>query len=279
MSPRVLPPFLEAEHQVLGALLSGYANLEDVGDILSPDFFADPVNGFIFRQIAERVDVGLSTKELMVEAAGDRLPAEFDRHLEEVGGKRYLYQLAVIGRTVEPWDAARQIRGAWFARRVIIIGEQIIEAAQNAIADALDLSNDSQALANMFARAIDGCRNQLPTEAEFAAVLGFGLPDRFGKPIVRAVALSESEIETLYNDHVYAAKRFRPRKGKQQAPDFSQAYDWHSARVPFFQEMLPVDEPDEEDIDQVANELRDPADLREGEIVEGNVVDMREPSA
>lgn len=83
------PHSVEAEQQLLGALLTDNGKLVKVSDILTPDTFYDPVHGEIYRQIKHLVDADKLASPITMNAVmGDH------EGLAELGGAAYLVRLA-----------------------------------------------------------------------------------------------------------------------------------------------------------------------------------------
>jgi replicative DNA helicase len=131
LSQRLPPSNVQAEQALLGALLANNRAYERVSEFLSPDHFADPIHGRIYRAIARRIEAGQLADAVT-------LKAEFEHSgvLEEVGGTAYLAQLltAMVG-IINAGEYGRAIHDAWLRRQLIDIGETVVNNAFGADAD------------------------------------------------------------------------------------------------------------------------------------------------
>ena len=125
LSQRLPPSNVEAERALLGALMANNRAFERVCDVLEPRHFADPVNGAVYRRIAERIVDGR-----LADAVTLRSDLEQSGVLDEVGGARYLAALlaSMIGM-VGATEYALAIRDAWLRRQLIGVGEEIVNSA------------------------------------------------------------------------------------------------------------------------------------------------------
>lgn len=89
LAPDQLPNSVEAEQQILGALLLNNSLMEKVDGILSADAFYDPLHGRIYEAISSRIDAGQLASPVTIKAALEADPA-----LAEVGGPKYLVRMA-----------------------------------------------------------------------------------------------------------------------------------------------------------------------------------------
>jgi replicative DNA helicase len=131
LSQRMPPSNVAAEQALLGALLANNKAYERVSDFLSPDHFADPINGRIFLAIARRIEQNQIADPIT-------LRAEFEHSgiLDEVGGTAYLAQLltAMVG-IINAGDYGKTIYDAWVRRQLIDIGEVVVNNAFGADAE------------------------------------------------------------------------------------------------------------------------------------------------
>jgi replicative DNA helicase len=137
LSQRLPPQNQEAEHALLGALLTNNRAYERISDFLLPDHFVDPINGRIFGAIARRIELGQLADFIT-------LKAEFEHSgvLDEVGGTAYLAQLqaAMVG-IINAGEYGRTIYDAWLRRQLIEIGEVVVN---NAFGAQPELNGESQ---------------------------------------------------------------------------------------------------------------------------------------
>jgi replicative DNA helicase len=125
LSQRLPPSNIAAEQALLGALMANNRAYERISDFLSPDHFADPINGRIFQAIARRLEANQVADPITL-----RVEFEHTGVLEEVGGTAYLAQLvtAMVG-IINAADYGRVIYDAWVRRQLIDIGETVVNNA------------------------------------------------------------------------------------------------------------------------------------------------------
>ena len=123
VSLRLPPQNLQAEQALLGALLARNQAYERVADILEAKHFADPVNGRIYRRIAERILDGH-----LADAVSMKADFENSGILDEVGnGLSGALGAMVAINTVR--DYALAIIDCWLRRQLIDVGEIIVAEA------------------------------------------------------------------------------------------------------------------------------------------------------
>lgn len=138
MSRIAAPVAVEAEQQLLGALLGNNALVPKVAAIISAEHFADATHSDIFRQIVARVNTSHVASPVTLSVAMSAHPG-----LKELGGSSYLVRLAgaAISSFAAP-DYARLVVDAWSRRTAI-------EAMRKG-AEALSSGDDlSQAVAGV----------------------------------------------------------------------------------------------------------------------------------
>lgn len=86
---KTLPQSIEAEQTLLGALLANNKAFEKVSEFLRPYHFADPIHNKIFEVIAKLIQRGH-----VAEVTNLKNYFEQEKILDEVGGYKYLVQLA-----------------------------------------------------------------------------------------------------------------------------------------------------------------------------------------
>lgn len=105
---------VEAEQQLLGAILTGNDRLNLVADFLRPEMFADPVHAEIYRQASARIRKGhIASPVTMKAVLGDHAG------LAELGGASYLVRLAgaaIASGAVA--DYARVVVDGWTRRQI-----------------------------------------------------------------------------------------------------------------------------------------------------------------
>ena len=120
------PPYnLEAEQALLGAILLNNRAYERVADTLRPEHFADPVNGRIFEACGRLIDRGQVASPVTLKGMFDQ-----DAALAEIGGAAYLVKLAAsVVTVINAADYGREIRDTALRRRLIQVGEDMVNAA------------------------------------------------------------------------------------------------------------------------------------------------------
>lgn len=79
---------VEAEQQILGAILTNNAVFDRVGDVLKPEHFGDPVHARIFEAAGQRIAKGHLASPVSM-----RMVMEGDEGLKALGGPAYLARL------------------------------------------------------------------------------------------------------------------------------------------------------------------------------------------
>lgn len=105
---------LEAEQQLLGAILTNNANMLKVADALRPEHFSEPVHARIFSLAAARIAKDHLASPVIMKAA-----MEGDEALRDLGGPSYLVRLA--GAAVSSFavrDYAKIIIEMWIKRQI-----------------------------------------------------------------------------------------------------------------------------------------------------------------
>ena len=124
--PGALPHNVEAEQQLLGALLTSNEVLDRIEDLVKPAHFYDPVHGDIFELAASRITGGLRTdattlKNALADHAG----------LGQLGGAAYLLDLQASAiATAAARDYAQLIHDLAVRRQLIELGRDISETAR-----------------------------------------------------------------------------------------------------------------------------------------------------
>ncbi len=121
-----LPHNVEAEQQLLGAILSSNDVLDRVDDLVKPEHFYDPVHAEIFALSSKRITGGLQTdattlKNFMSDHEG----------LKALGGVEYLLRLQLSAiATNAARDYAQLIHDLALRRELIALGKNIADQAQ-----------------------------------------------------------------------------------------------------------------------------------------------------
>ena len=83
-----LPHNIEAEQQLLGAILTSNDVLDRVDDLVKPDHFHDPIHAALFEMAAARIAKGLQTDATTLKTFAGDIPG-----MEALGGAEYLVKL------------------------------------------------------------------------------------------------------------------------------------------------------------------------------------------
>ncbi|MDA8747937.1 replicative DNA helicase [Litoreibacter sp.] len=121
-----LPHNIEAEQQLLGAILTNNDVMDRVASIVSPEHFFDPVHRRIFETAAARIH-----KNLLVSPVTLKPYFEEDDGLKELGGPAYLVRLQ--GASISAFaarDYAQMVYDLAIRRELINLGLEISSKAQ-----------------------------------------------------------------------------------------------------------------------------------------------------
>lgn len=146
---------VEAEQQLLGALLVSSDRLDSLGTAAGADLFADPVHRRIFGEIKRRHNAGE-----LVSPVAMQLWADNDEGMKDLGGPRYLVRLAgasIGGGEVQSY--ARFLDGLRAKREL-----------QDAIATAQKKLMDPESVAGDVAGALEAALMAAPSVAGAAPV-------------------------------------------------------------------------------------------------------------
>src|SRR5690606_27139150 len=122
---QAVPYSLEAEQQLLGALLTNNDVFDRVSQIIKPDHFYHPVHARIFEICAERIRKNALASPVTIKAF-----MEHDEGLKELGGAPYLARIA--GAAISAYaarDYAQMIREFALRRELIVLGQDIAARA------------------------------------------------------------------------------------------------------------------------------------------------------
>lgn len=136
MPPPILPTNVEAEQQVLGAILCRNQAWDDIADILKPEMFADDRHGRIFEACSKLISRGQ-----VASATTLKNYLEQDTTLAQIGGAIYLNQLVAAAIGIGTIDHAKLIANLWKLRGLIQFGDDV---RLKAMALDLDASADDQ---------------------------------------------------------------------------------------------------------------------------------------
>jgi DnaB-like helicase N terminal domain len=227
MSRGVLPTNVQAEQVILGALLDPEHEVyPQISGILQREHFADPVHGFLYGKITDRVEHGYLASDLMIEVENDGLTPEMEEVLTEVGGSQYLRQLqsaAKAGR-VPVIEYAESVVHAYWGRAIIEAAEEAHDQTERLLSAAFNGSSTAESLADVLAaleqlksanRQMDGADVQFVD----GHVVDMRHPDDrikpdlpmdsdiYGQPMLLDTSLDREEVLILSEFHHAASKR------------------------------------------------------------------------
>ncbi len=122
-----VPHNIEAEQQLLGAILTSNDVFDRVSSVVSETDFFDPVHARIFEVARHRISRNALASPITLKAF-----LEDDPGLKELGGPAYLARLA--GSAISSFaarDYAQMIRDLWIRRALMQVGRDITEKAAN----------------------------------------------------------------------------------------------------------------------------------------------------
>ena len=121
-----MPHSIEAEQQLLGAILTNNDIFDRIASVVSADHFYDPVHARIFDTAASRI-----AKNALASPVTLKTFLEDDEGLKELGGPAYLVRLA--GAAISAFaarDYAQMIYDLSVRRELITVGQTIAQKAQ-----------------------------------------------------------------------------------------------------------------------------------------------------
>ncbi len=127
-----LPHNIEAEQQLLGAILTNNEVYDRIASVVKPDHFFDPVHQRIFERAAARIQ-----KNALASPVTMKPFFEDDQGLKELGGPAYLVRLA--GAAISAYaarDYAQMIYDLAVRRELIGLGRDISAKAQKVEVDS-----------------------------------------------------------------------------------------------------------------------------------------------
>ncbi|MEM8592615.1 MAG: replicative DNA helicase [Pseudomonadota bacterium] len=128
-----MPHSIEAEQQLLGAILTNNDLYDRVASVIGPEHFYDPVHARIWETAAARI-----TKNALASPVTLKAFLEDDEGLKELGGPAYLARLA--GAAISAFaarDYAQMIYDLAIRRELIGVGHDIADRAQR-----MDVTSD-----------------------------------------------------------------------------------------------------------------------------------------
>ncbi|MEL6314956.1 MAG: DnaB-like helicase N-terminal domain-containing protein, partial [Pseudomonadota bacterium] len=123
----ILPHSIEAEQQLLGAILTNNDIYDKVASLIGPIHFYDPVHARIFEVASARIGKGALASPVTLKTF-----LEDDDGLKELGGPAYLVRLAGAATSLySVRDYAQLIYDLAIRRDLISIGQEISLKAAN----------------------------------------------------------------------------------------------------------------------------------------------------
>ena len=151
-----LPHSIEAEQQLLGAILTNNDLFERVAPILGPEHFYDPVHARIFETASARIAKNNLASPVTLKAF-----LEGDEGLAELGGPAYLVRLA--GAAISSFavrDYAEMIYDFAIRRELIMVGNDIAAKAARVDVDSEPKEQIIEAEQKLYALAEQGQTEQ-----------------------------------------------------------------------------------------------------------------------
>lgn len=149
---RTPPHNHEAERALLGAILANNRAYEAVSDFLADQHFADPVNGMAFAACAALIE-----RNQLASPVTLKNYFEQNQTLSEVGGTRYLAELAASAVTIiNAVEYGRIIYDLYLRRQLIDLGETMVNDAFGAEMDDSALSQIESAEQALYDLATTG---------------------------------------------------------------------------------------------------------------------------
>src|SRR2546425_11914405 len=128
---RAAPHNIEAEQALLGAILVNNEAFYRVSDFLEPRHFFEPIHQKLYEIAASLVRVGKTATPITLKTF---LPSDLD--VAGLTASQYLARLAAEATTViNASDYGRTIYDLAIRRSLILIGEEVVNAAYDAPAD------------------------------------------------------------------------------------------------------------------------------------------------
>ena len=152
----LMPHSIEAEQQLLGAILTNNDIFDRVASIIGPKHFYDPVHARIFETAATRI-----SKNALASPVTLKTFLEDDEGLKELGGPAYLARLA--GAAISAFaarDYAQMIYDLAVRRELIQVGRNISDKAAKVDVDSEPKDQIVEAEQALYALAEQGTTDQ-----------------------------------------------------------------------------------------------------------------------
>lgn len=149
---RKLPQNIEAEQALLGLLFINNEQYGKVNELLLPEDFFEPVHQRIYDSISKLIERGQIATPMVLKNQFDQ-----DEALADKGGSKYLFNLAKMAIQIhDAREIAQMIRDLSNKRRLIEIGENIVNDAFKIDMDKPSQAQIEMAEADLFALAEKG---------------------------------------------------------------------------------------------------------------------------
>jgi replicative DNA helicase len=149
---RVAPHNIELEQALLGAILVNNEAFYRVSDFLEPRHFFEPVHQKLYEIAGSLIRVGKTATPVTLKTF---LPADLD--VAGLTGSQYLARLAAEATTViNAADYGRSVYDLAIRRSLILIGEELVNAAYDAPVDEKPQDQIEQAERNLYELAETG---------------------------------------------------------------------------------------------------------------------------
>jgi replicative DNA helicase len=149
---RQMPQNIEAEQSLLGLLFINNEQYGKVNELLLPEDFFEPVHQRIYDSISKLIERGQIATPMVLKNLFDQ-----DEALSDKGGAKYLFNLAKMAIQIhDAREIATMIRDLSNKRRLIEIGEEIVNDAFKIDIDKPSQSQIEVAEAELFALAEKG---------------------------------------------------------------------------------------------------------------------------
>jgi replicative DNA helicase len=127
-APKVLPHNLEAEQQLLGALLYNNDAAARVLDFLKPEHFFQPLHGRIYEAVLTLIERGELANPVTL-----KMRFEQDEAMKELGGPGYLVDLTARAvNVIRAEEYARILYDLFLRREIILLSEEMAERGRTA---------------------------------------------------------------------------------------------------------------------------------------------------
>ncbi|PJK29630.1 replicative DNA helicase [Minwuia thermotolerans] len=127
-APKVLPHNLEAEQQLLGALLYNNDAAARVLDFLKPEHFFQPLHGRIYESILTLIERGELANPVTLKTRFEQ-----DAAIRELGGPGYLVDLTARAvNVIRAEEYARILYDLFLRREIILLSEEMAERGRTA---------------------------------------------------------------------------------------------------------------------------------------------------